>query len=129
MLWVVLALTAAAVASGQSAQVQLGIIDNKQAQYIATVPSNPAVELSAEGAACIEASLLGLPCTSSGASAQAGVSQEHQVLTGQGLSISQEMDGFAFLQAEHVLKTDIFTRPEAILSLQVAGQTFGRSLL
>ena len=81
MLWVVLALTAAAVASGQSAQVQLGIIDNKQAQFIATVASNPAVELSAEGAACIEASLLGLPCTSSGASAQAGVSQEHQVLT------------------------------------------------
>lgn len=96
MLRVFLVLTAVATVVGQTAQIQLGIVDNKQAQYVASSVSNPEFSLSAEGAACIEASLLGLPCTSSGASAQ----------------------------AEQVLKPDIFTRPEAVLSLQVAGQTF-----
>ncbi|KAK9831814.1 hypothetical protein WJX74_010478 [Apatococcus lobatus] len=96
MLRAILALAVAAVVFGQSPQIQLGIIDNKQAQYVAAVASNPAFALSAEGAACIEASLLGVPCTNSGASAQ----------------------------AEQMLKPDIFTRPQAVLSLQVAGQTF-----
>ena len=80
MLRAVLLLTAVATVFGQTAQIQLGIVDNKQAQYVASSVSNPEFSLSAEGAACIEASLLGLPCTSSGASAQARDLQEHQVV-------------------------------------------------
>ncbi len=46
----------------QTQNLRVGVVDNKRSEYVSQASEGAQFSLTSDGAACVQASLLGLPC-------------------------------------------------------------------